>query len=187
MQNKYCNKRIFVFDTETTGLPLPKRVPLDKQPRIVELGIVIFEGSTIIQEVAQSLDPKVFITPEITKINGATNENRKGLPTFAEFLPTMVDYFSGCDVLVAHNAPFDVQMLAMELDRISHVTNLNFPWPPTILCTVQEYYHHFGFRPSMQKLYEHIMGKPLEQTHRALDDAKALTEILITDNFSERL
>ena len=187
MPKNYANKRILVFDTETTGLPLPKRVPLDKQPRIVEIGIVIYEGSTIIHEVEQSLDPKVFITPEITKINGATNENRVGLPTFAEFLPTMVDYFSGCYVLVAHNAQFDVNMLAMELDRISHETNYNFPWPANILCTVQEYYHHFGFRPSMQKLYEYIMGKPLAQTHRALDDAKALTEILITDNFSERL
>lgn len=187
MLKNYANKRILVFDTETTGLPLPNRFPLNLQPRIVEIGIVVYEGSTIIQELAQSLDPKVTITPEITKINGATNDNRIGLPTFVDFLPTLMEYFEGCDVLVAHNAQFDVNMLAMELDRISHETNENFPWPPNIICTIQEYYHVFGFRPSMIKLYEHIMGKPLEQTHRALDDAKALTEILITDHFSERL
>jgi len=52
-----------------------------------------------------------------------------------------------------------------------------------MICTVQEYHHLFGKRPKLTALYEHIIGRPLAQTHRALDDAMAVFEILDKDNF----
>jgi DNA polymerase III epsilon subunit-like protein len=63
--------------------------------------------------------------------------------------------------------------------------NKQFPWPPYIACSVQEYYHRFGYRPSLEKLYEFINKEHLDQTHRAMDDAEALAKILIADNFAE--
>lgn len=175
--------RILCFDTETTGLPKPKRVPLSHQPKIIEIGIVVYEGSRIIKELSQVLDPKEQISAEITKITGLTNSDLVGKPTFSEFLAELSPYFDGVDIMVAHNAKFDIEMLGNELNRLGEDVNRDFPWPPGIICSVQEYFHHFGFRPSLQKLYGKIIGVELEQTHRALDDAKALSEILIKDNF----
>ena len=39
----------------------------------------------------------------------------------------------------------------------------------------------------MNQLYERIIGKPLAQTHRALDDARALHEILVKDGLLAKL
>lgn len=184
--------RILCFDTETTGLPKPKRVPLSHQPKIIEVGLVVYEcNSTLtstmkLKTYSQIIDPKETISAEITKITGLTNADLVGKPTFAEILPKLSEMFEGVNILVAHNANFDVTMLANELNRLGADVNKAFPWPPQIVCSVQEYQHKFGFRPNLQKLYELIMEKPLEQTHRALDDANALAEILIKDRFAER-
>jgi hypothetical protein len=40
-----------------------------------------------------------------------------------------------------------------------------------------------GKRPRLVELYERIIGRPLMQTHRALDDAMAVYEILLKDDF----
>lgn len=179
--------RILALDTETTGLPKSKRIPLSEQPKIIEIGIVVFEGDNIILKDNQLLNPGELITPEITKITGITNEDLADQMTFAQYLPTLRGHFDGVDAMVMHNAPFDYGMLGNELNRLGVEVNKSFPWPKKLICSVQEYYHVFGFRPSLQVLYKKIMGTDLAQTHRALDDAMALTEILIRDNFSGRI
>lgn len=179
--------RILALDTETTGLPKSKRIPLSEQPKIIEIGVVVFEGDAIIKTDNQLLNPGEQISPEITKITGITNEDLVDKMTFAQYLPTLRGLFEGVDAMVMHNAPFDYGMLGNELNRLGTDVNKNFPWPKKIICSVQEYYHMFGFRPSLQVLYKRVIGQELAQTHRALDDAMALTEILIRDNFSGRI
>jgi DNA polymerase III epsilon subunit-like protein len=180
--------RFAVFDTETTGFPKPKRVPLSQQPRIIDFGLVIIDGLRPVKEISQLINPEFMLTAEQTKnAGGITNEMLKGQPTFPQYLPTIIDAMYGVDYLIAHNAPFDVGMLGMELNRISTAANKSFPWPKCIICTVQEYYHIFGFRPKLTVLYEHYMKKPLNQTHRALSDAKDLTEVLLESQLLESL
>ncbi len=52
---------------------------------------------------------------------------------------------------------------------------------------MQEYTPQFGHRPKMTELYENVMGKPLLQTHRALDDVRALYECTKEDGFLNML
>lgn len=174
-------KKILVFDTETTGLPKPNRVPLDEQPRIIEIGLVVLNDDQVVERVGQLLDPKVPIPPDSSKTHHIYDDMVRGKPTFAQFLPEFIKHFEGSDCLIAHNAPFDVRILATELIRLG--INETFPWPPKIICTVQEYAPMFGFKPNLQKLYQQITGKSLAQTHRALDDADALAEILIKEKW----
>ena len=175
---------IVIFDTETTGLPLPKTAPLDKQPRIIELGAVVVNKEGVVRELSQLLDPGVEISAEITKITGITNDQLKGKPTFKEFLPELKAFFTDTQVLIAHNAPFDRKMLELDLERVECT---DFPWPEQVVCTVQEYQPQFGKRPKLLELYERVMGVPLAQTHRALDDVKALHECIAKDGFLELL
>jgi DNA polymerase III epsilon subunit family exonuclease len=175
---------IVIFDTETTGLPLPKTAPLEKQPRIIELGAVVVDKKGCLGELSQLLDPGVEISAEITKITGITNDQLKGKPTFKEFLPELKAFFADTQVLIAHNAPFDRKMLELELERVECT---DFPWPEQVVCTVQEYQPQFGKRPKLLELYERVMGVPLAQTHRALDDVKALHECIAKDGFLELL
>lgn len=175
---------IVIFDTETTGLPLPKSAPLDKQPRIIELGAVVVNKDGIVRELSQLLDPGVEISAEITKITGITNDQLKGKPTFKEFLPQLKEFFADTQILIAHNAPFDRKMLELDLERAECE---DFPWPEQVVCTVQEYQPQFGKRPKLLELYEKIVGVPLAQTHRALDDVMALHECVAKDGFLQLL
>lgn len=176
--------RCVIFDTETTGLLLPEVSDLSKQPRIIELGVVVVLDGHKISEHNWLINPECSITPEITKITGITDDDVKDAPFFRQLLGEIEDVFGVSDYGFAHNAPFDVGMLSNELSRCERT---GFPWPQLTICTAQEYTHKLGYRPRLIHLYEHVMGKKLEQTHRALDDALAVFEILQKDNFFSEL
>jgi len=172
--------KIVIFDTETTGLLMPSVAPIDKQPRVIELGVVVIVDGKVQSEHNWIFDPKQSISAEITKITGITNEDLVGKPEFRERLAEIEEVFGGADIGIAHNAPFDTGMLKTELDLCGRT---GFPWPAEMICTAQEYTHVLGKRPRLVDLYEHVMGRPLAQTHRALDDALAVWEVLEKDNF----
>lgn len=177
--------KVVIFDTETTGLLKPSAMPLEKQPKIIELGIVVVEDGKKTGEYNWLIDPEEQITAEITKITGIKNEDLIGKPKFREILSEIEEVFAGSNYGIAHNAPFDVGMLTNELLRCART---GFPWPEEVLCAVQEYRHEFGGKYcKLVALYEKKMGRPLAQTHRALDDALALYELLHQDNFFVRL
>jgi DNA polymerase III epsilon subunit-like protein len=171
--------KAIIFDTETTGLLLPSTAPISKQPRITEIGAISLSICGEMDCLSQLINPEIKITEKITKITGIDNKKVKDAPTFKEFFPKLKEFFCQTDILIAHNAPFDVGMLEAEFNR----NGCSFPIPQTVLCTVQEYMPVFGFRPSLIQLYKKIVGKDLNQTHRALDDVEALLEILIKDDF----
>lgn len=176
--------RIAIFDTETTSLTLPSVAPIEKQPKIIELGILIVVKGEIFSEHNWLINPNEQITEEITKITGITNEDLKDKPTFIELLPKIKETFSGCELGLAHNAPFDTAMVENECKRAGIEEKI---LPPETICSVQEYVHLFGRRPKLTELYERFVGKELEQTHRAIDDVKALYEALKADNFFEKI
>lgn len=176
--------KVIIFDTETTGLLLPSSAPIEKQPKIIELGAISVSENGIIGELSQLLNPDQEISAEITKITGITNEDLIGKPTFAEFVPQLMEFFCGADIIVCHNAAFDCAMLRNDLARAGCD---DFTWPETAICTVQEYQSVFGKRPTLKALYQLIMGEELAQTHRALDDVMALYAVLEKDKFFEQL
>lgn len=171
--------KVIIFDTETTGLLLPSGAPIEKQPRIIELGIVVVQDGHIAHKKNWMLNPGQQISAEITKITGITNDDLADKLPFKDHLTEIEHYFSGSDFGVCHNAPFDTGMLKTELQLLGHTT---FPWPDAMICTAQEYAAVLGFRPSLKVLYKNIIGVDLEQTHRASDDAYAVYEILKKDN-----
>lgn len=183
-----------IFDTETTGLLKPAAIPLEQQPKIIELGALKVDGDKIIGELSQLIDPEEPLTAIITKITGIKDEDLADKPPFYEYFPLLVDFFEGTDMLICHNAFFDTGMLKNEISRLSFETSnenvrcaIKFPWPAETICTVQEYKALLGKWPKMTELYEKIIGKPLAQTHRALDDCKALHEILVADKFFDKI
>jgi DNA polymerase-3 subunit epsilon len=175
-------KHIVVFDTETTGLPLHMKAPLHKQPKIIELGAVLLSRETgeIVGEYNQLIHPGEEVSAEITKITGITNEQLRGQPTFHEVLPRLHDFFRQADTVFCHNTSFDKKMLHFAVQRCGPLVPA-FPWPEREFCTVELYQKQYGKRPKMLELYEHVLGKPLAQTHRALDDVKALVEIIVKE------
>jgi DNA polymerase III epsilon subunit-like protein len=196
-----------VFDTETTGLTLPGVADLDKQPRIIELGAVRISGGKRVAELSQLLQPSIVLEDacknhqtsaagdcvqrgalcykKIATINDINKEMLADKPTFKEFMPQLAEFFKGAVYLIAHNCPFDLALLQYDLARCGALEA--FPIPPNKICTAQEFTYMFGKRPRLIQLYEKVMGVPLAQKHRALDDVNAMVEVLDKVNFWETL
>lgn len=169
-------KRLLVFDTETTGLLLHPQAPLAQQPRIIEFGAVVLERGTVTDEMSWLVNPEQALPAEIVSITGLTDAQLIGAPTFGHWVPRLRTLFGSCDGVVAHNLPFDKAMLMNDLRRVR--ADAGFPWPRRELCTVGLYRDIWGYGPRLKELYEDLFGKPLQQTHRALDDVRALVAIV---------
>lgn len=105
---KYPNNYI-VFDTETTGL----HPEVDK---IIELSAIKFVDHVKVDEFSYLINPKVKLDSVITKITGLTDNDLKDAPTIKEVLPKFIEWSEGF-TLVAHNASYDVKMIACECYR----------------------------------------------------------------------
>ena len=171
---------MILLDTETTGLPGVSALPVDKQPEIIEFAALKLDEITLEERASFIFKcrPKLveMLDPVITKITGITWAMIKDQHTFVHYIQDLTDFFLGERTLVAHNLPFDRDMLRFELKRIGR--EIMFPWPPEHRCTV-ELTHDIQGKPSKQEwLFEHYTGKKANQTHRALDDVRQLATVV---------
>ncbi|MBO5248284.1 MAG: 3'-5' exonuclease [Clostridia bacterium] len=93
------------LDTETTGL--------GGSSEIVEVSAVRFEHFRPVAVFETLCKPYRRIPLDATAVHGITNDDVKLSPRFAEIIPAL-DEFTDRLPLVAHNAPFDMRMLAQE-------------------------------------------------------------------------
>jgi DNA polymerase III subunit epsilon len=123
IQNK--NKRIMVFDTETTGL-FPKTDPnkvnkISDFPYILQLSYVIYDTNQdcIVIEYNEyiNVSDKVAITPFITDLTGITKEMCKNGVDITDALSDFYLAYMSVDYVVAHNLSFDKRMIELELQR----------------------------------------------------------------------
>ena len=166
-----------VFDWETTGLTLHESAPLEDQPRALEFGgVLINEGGEFVERVGIIINPGIPLDADITRITGLTDADVIDAPRIDVVIPQLRRLFSEAQLAIAHNLGFDKSILKFELARLG-ITD--FPWPERELCTVQAHAPLWGRRPKLKELYLHVLDRPLGQTHRALDDATALAEIVV--------
>jgi len=170
---------VIVFDPETTGLVEPEAIPLKKQPQIIEFAAIKLDNETLeeVERFQFLCNPGKELPPQIVKITGINDRMLKGKPSFAHYYNDLVKFFLGEDQLVAHNCSFDVDLMRFELMRMGKL--LQFPWPPTHLCTVEKTMPIKGNRLSLTKLHEYLFDKPFPSAHRAMVDVEALTRCVI--------
>lgn len=100
------------FDLETTGLSV-----MDDD--ITEFGAVKIKNGQEIDRIQSLIKPHKRISQKITNLTHITNEDVKNAPSIEEFIPKILDFF-GDDVIVAHNATFDVGFLNEILTRYGY-------------------------------------------------------------------
>lgn len=169
---------MIVFDTETTALVENTLVPLDQQPRIIQLSAAKLDDTTLneIDRLTFMCNPGIPIPAAVTKITGFTNADVADKPKFARWYPLLVEFVLGQRTLVAHNLPYDRRVLSYELERIGRL--IQFPWPPVHWCTVELTADMTGKYLKLTELYQILFGKPLEQEHHADADVDALIEVV---------
>ena len=167
--------RIVVFDTETTGVE-------HRADEIIEIGIMqaSFGADRPVPEREEDLlirlTPGKSLPPFITNLTGITNEmlRDRGVDK-AEACRTLEDFFGGGrTLLVAYNAQFDLCFLYFFLRAFGKAELLR---GVRMLDAMTVYKDR---RPYPHKLQNAIDAYSLEtqNTHRAVDDARATLELL---------
>ena len=104
--NKLLEETYVIFDLETTGLD-----PKDGNS-IIEIGAVRVKNNEIIDRFDELIDPGVKLSDEIIRITNITDEMLVGKPKEEEIVKKFITWV-GEDILVAHNARFDLSFMKM--------------------------------------------------------------------------
>ena len=143
-----------------------------EQPRIIEFAAIKVDRSFNELERMSFLCRSYTPLPkEITDITGITDEMLVGKEFFAKHYEQVADFFTGANMMLAHNLKFDKEMLRLELIRCGKLDA--FPWPRFERCSVQLSYHIAGYRLNLQKLHEFACGEKFSGAHRAMGDVEA--------------
>ena len=94
--------RFIVFDVET---------PNYNNDRMSAIGVAVVEGGRIVGEINTLVDPEARFDRFNIQLTGITPAMVEGQPTFPELWEILRPVMES-GVLVAHNAPFDMRVLA---------------------------------------------------------------------------
>jgi DNA polymerase-3 subunit epsilon len=106
--------REIILDTETTGLSA------ENGDRLVEVGCV-----ELIDHIVTGVTFHRYINPErpvsegARRVHGLSDSFLSGQPTFSACCPALRDFLRD-DILVIHNASFDIGFLNAEFGRLGH-------------------------------------------------------------------
>ncbi len=177
------------FDTETTGLPFT-HLPLDhpEQPRVVQLGCILFDETGDEKEVLDTLFyPDGWeIDEDEDNVHGWTMDDCLflGQPA-ADVISAFNQMASRAEVIVAHHIEFDMRMLSIEAAH----ANSPLVLPSNKFCTMKKSapavgipYKGGGFKfPSLEEAIWGVLGKTVEDEdlHEAMFDARLAKELFL--------
>jgi DNA polymerase III epsilon subunit family exonuclease len=158
-----------VVDLETTGLS-PGR------SRICEIGAVRVEALELRATFETLVNPRERLPLQIARLTGLEDRELRRAPS-AETATRRFLSFAGDAVLVAHNARFDIAFLDREVLRL---TGRRLAGP--VVDTVWLARTLLAGRASRVGLasLSHFFGTSAQPCHRALPDAEATAEILVS-------
>ena len=167
-------KKLIVLDTETTGLEV------EQGHRIIEVGAVTLEDRKRTDLHFHSyLNPQRSIDEEAEKVHGLSMERLANEPEFSEIAESFLEFVEG-NVLVIHNAGFDIGFLNAELKRASS----NYPKLEEI-CEIEDTLviarsKFPGQRNSLDALANRFEISGYDRSfHGALLDANILADVYI--------
>jgi DNA polymerase III epsilon subunit family exonuclease len=166
ISNFLKNKRIVVFDFETTGID-PER---DKP---IELGAVSIENGIIKEQFSTFINPGFPIPSEIIELTHITDEDVKDAPSIEDVLPDFYKFSEGA-VLAAHNIDFDFAFLKNNGKPLG--INFNNPINDTLAMGRARYSTLKNHK--LETLCGHL-GIVNEGAHRAIYDAISTARLYI--------
>lgn len=183
--------RSLVFDTETTGLTI-KGAPASHpaQPRLVQLAAILLDHNLEERSsVSLIVLPDIPIPEAASNVHGIGNDIARmfGLPEKAA-IGSFLRLCQVADVLVAHNAEFDLLVMQAAAAR----WNINWKAPSLVRCTMKATtdlcalpptarmveFGRTGFKnPNLGESLRAICGRELTGAHDALHDVQACADI----------
>jgi DNA polymerase-3 subunit epsilon len=160
---------IALVDVETTG----KDASVD---RVVEVGIAIARGGTVVERRNWLVNPGRPIPKEASDVHKITDDDVRDAPAFAAVAGEVAAMLEGC-VPGAYNAAFDRAFLNSEFARAGLPLRRDVEWfdPLVWARELQQ-----GEKSRALGEVAARLGIALENAHRASDDAEAALRVLLT-------
>lgn len=149
------------LDVETTGTSA-------HFDRIIDIGIIKFDGEKIVSEYESLVSPDCRIDPFITGLTGISNEDVENAPTFYEIKDEVYELLRD-SIIVAHNARFDYGFLKGEFKRYEQTFNTKQLCSVKLARKLFPGMGHYNLDAIIAKF-----GLACERRHRAFDDAKVV-------------
>jgi len=176
--------KIIIFDTETTGMPQFGQ-PLDRQPYVCQFAAIIYEYDAVaktfqpIKKIDQLIKPPIPMPLDCVHIHGITDQKLMNEPVFADFVDEMLDFFKEADLAIAHNLPFDVAIIEIELDRLKKSKNFLPAQTYDTMKETKELCRLSGKNgnyksPRLTELHQFLLGEAFQNAHNAIADVEAL-------------
>lgn len=154
------------IDIETTGLD-----PYFDE--IIEICAIKVRNNTVYDHFSTLIKPSTEIDDFITKLTGITNEMLIDAPPINQVLQNFNDFISD-DVLIAHNAHFDINFLYDAQMQI-----LKKPLTNDLVDTLRLARRLFKELESFKlKNLANYFNLNIEPTHRAIDDCNVVVELI---------
>lgn len=170
-------EKVIFFDTETTGFDPEKDQIIELAAVVTGFGMAPIEYDKFVQlEHVKELPEKITDLTGITPLHLASGiTERQMTQDFSEFCRPRNP---GGALLVAHNAQFDLSFMGKTMARHMKEDDTKVILPFTdsdYLDTLTVYKDRAGFPHKLKDAITHygLDGK-VQNTHRAIDDAKAL-------------
>ena len=157
------SQRVVAFDVET---------PNSLNDRISAIGITVMEEGRVVDEFYSLVNPEEEFEPFNVELTGITPEMVAHAPTFPQLWHTIRPILEG-GILVAHNAPFDMSVLAKCLRDYGLTWRKRVPYACTCQmsrCLIPQSPNH-----KLNTLCDHF-GLELDH-HHAGSDSRACGEI----------
>jgi len=158
-------RRVVAIDVETTGLGITDRIVTFAAVAID--GAEISENNVICVYRHAIFDPGKRSHPRAEELHGYSDWILRHQSPFAEVAIDIHEFLSSFDVLVAHNAEFDLAFLNKEF--------LSAGLPPlsaTVYCTLTHYRERYPGAPANLDAVARRIGRDREgKLHSALEDA----------------
>ena len=145
---------------------------------ITEIGALKVRGGVIIGEFQSFVNPGLPLSTFITQLTGITDEMLLDAPRIDQVFPSFIEFMGpeSDNVLVAHNAPFDVGFLK------AAALHLDYKWPNHHVADTARLARYVLTKDDVINCklatLAQFFGATTTPTHRALDDARATVDVL---------
>ena len=162
-------KRKLILDTETTGLSF-------ENDKIIEIGIVELIDNVLTQNYFHEyINPEINISLSAQKVHGISNEFLIEKPKFNNIAKKFLDFIKD-DIIIIHNAEFDVNFINKELQNCG-LGNIKNSVIDTIKIAKKEFPGQTVNLDSLCKKLD--VNNTRQNFHGALLDATLLSKVFL--------
>ena len=164
---------IAMLDVETTGLHA-------ETDRVIEVGIVVGQGGKVLRKHNWMVNPGMPIAPDASAVHGIHDADVKDAPPFEAIAPEVLEALRGC-VPAAYNANFDKGFMLAEFARSGTALDGHPELRRIVEWLDPLVWARALFADEKSRTLGDMaarFGVPLENAHRATDDAEAALLVL---------